>query len=262
MTDPAAYIHGSTDAREIARLEKQAAFVAPWSLARFDVAPGMRVLDLGTGIGAMAAQLATRFPGIQLVGLDRDAAQLAVARERHPIATYVEGDATAMPFETASFDRVHATWLLEHVPDPLAVLREVARVLKPGGIAWFVEVDNDTLRTDPPMAVVRDVMHALDRAQIAAGGDPYIGRRLQQLFERAGFLESKAQSLPLVGDHGDSTFFRAFIEEFAEIFESIDETLGPDMLPAITDAAARLRSLARIPNGAIHYAPVIGKAVR
>ena len=177
MTDPAAYIHGSTDAREIARLEKQAAFVAPWSLARFDVSPGMKVLDLGTGIGAMAAQIFKRFPGVQLFGLDRDPAQLAVARERHPIATYVEGDATEMPFETASFDRVHATWLLEHVPDPLAVLREVARVLKPGGIAMFVEVDNETLRTDPPFAAVRDVMHALDRAQIAAGGDPYIGRR-------------------------------------------------------------------------------------
>jgi SAM-dependent methyltransferase len=262
MTDPAGYIHGSTDVREIARLSKQAAFVAPWSLSRFDASPGMKVLDLGTGIGAMAAQLHKRFPDIELFGLDRDPAQLAVARERHPIATYVEGDATAMPFETATFDRVHATWLLEHVPDPLAVLREVARVLKQGGIAMFVEVDNETLRTDPPFSVVRDVMHALDRAQIAGGGDPYIGRRLQQLFERAGFLESKAQSLPLVGDHGDSTFFRAFIEEFAEIFESLDETLGEEMVPMITDAAERLRSLARIPNGAIHYAPVIGKAVR
>src|SRR5262249_23568904 len=119
MTDPHAYIHGSTDAREIARLEKQAAFVAPWSLARFDCAPVMRVLDLGTGIGAMAAQLARRYPGIQLTGLDRSPAQLAVARHRHPVAEYVEGDATALPFEAATFDRVHATWLLEHVPDPL-----------------------------------------------------------------------------------------------------------------------------------------------
>jgi ubiquinone/menaquinone biosynthesis C-methylase UbiE len=149
---PARYIHGSTDAREIARLETQARFVAPWSRAQFDALPGMRVLDLGTGIGAMARELAERFPGIELLGLDRSEAQLAVARARHPVATYVHGDATAMPFEDRSFDRVHASWLLEHVPEPVLVLREVHRVLRPGGIAHFVEVDNATLRTDPPLA--------------------------------------------------------------------------------------------------------------
>ncbi|MBI2395641.1 MAG: methyltransferase domain-containing protein [Deltaproteobacteria bacterium] len=263
VTDRASdYIHGATDAREIARLEKQARFVAPWSLAAFDALEGMRVLDLGTGIGAMAGEIAARFPGIELVGLDRSPAQLAVARARHPVATYVEGDAAALPFADASFDRVHASWLLEHVSDPMAVAREIARVLCPGGVAHIVEVDNATLRTEPPLSIVRELMDALGAAQRAAGGDPSIGRKLRPLLEHAGFVSVEVRSLPLVGDAGDGAFFRAFVEEFAEIFESIDETLAPAMLPRIDEAAARLRALPSITGAAIHYAPVLARAVR
>lgn len=256
------YIHGGTDAREIARLERQAEFVAPWSLAGLDVAPGMRVLDLGTGIGAMAAKLVERFPGIELVGLDRSPEQLAVARARGLRAEWVQGDATALPFPDESFDRVHATWLLEHVPDPEAVLREVRRVLRPRGSCWFVEVDNATLRTEPRIEVVEEVMAALDRAQLAAGGDPYVGRKLAALFRKSGFLEVRVRPLPLVGDASDPMFFRGFVEEFAEIFESVEEALGPAMLARIRDAAARLRGLPHTPGSAIHYAPTLGCASR
>ena len=256
------YIHGSTDPREIARLELQAAFVAPWSLSHFDASRGMHVLDLGTGIGAMAAQLAERYPDAQITGLDRSEAQLAVARERHPIATYVQGDATAMPFADGTFDRVHASWLLEHVPDPAAVVREVRRVLRRGGAAYFVEVDNATLRLEPPIAVVTEVMEMLNAAQLAAGGDPFVGRKLAPLFERAGFLEVRAMELPLVGDETDPTFYRAMAEEFAAIFESVDESLGQGARPRITEAAAHLRAMPSSGGGAIHYAPVILRATR
>jgi ubiquinone/menaquinone biosynthesis C-methylase UbiE len=254
------YIHGGTDSREIARLETQAAFVAPWSLVHFDAAKGMHILDLGTGIGAMAAELAKRYPGTQITGLDRSEAQLAVARARHPVATYVQGDATAMPFADGTFDRVHASWLLEHVPDPAAVVREVRRVLRRGGVAYFVEVDNATLRLEPPIAVVTEVMELLNAAQLAAGGDPFVGRKLGALFEKAGFLEVRARSLPLVGDQTDPLFYRAFAEEFAGIFESVDESLGPDARSRITAAASRLRAMPGHASGAIHYAPVIVRA--
>jgi cyclopropane fatty-acyl-phospholipid synthase-like methyltransferase len=74
------YVHGSTDAREVERLVVQARFVAGFALESFDAPAGARVLDLGTGVGAMAAELARRYPGITLTGVDLSEAQLAAAR--------------------------------------------------------------------------------------------------------------------------------------------------------------------------------------
>ena len=128
------YIHGGTDLREVARLIKQAlVWVAPRMLQDFTASPGMRVLDLGTGVGVMAAALVRRHPAIEVWGLDVRAAQLRQAKALHPVANYVQGHAARLPFPDASFDRVDASWVLEHVPDPAAVLREVCRILIPGG---------------------------------------------------------------------------------------------------------------------------------
>ncbi len=77
------YIHGGTDAREVARLEKQAFWCADWMLKRFDAAPGMRVLDLATGVGAMAGQLLRRFADITLLAVDLSPSQLSTAHENH-----------------------------------------------------------------------------------------------------------------------------------------------------------------------------------
>ena len=173
------YIHGGTDLREVARLMKQAlVWVAPRMLGDFTARPGMRVLDLGTGVGAMAGALARRHPGIELWGLDLRAAQLAQAQALHPVAMYVQGDAKRMPFRDGTFDRVHASWVLEHIRQPERVLREVRRILAPGGQCFFLEVDNATLRLVPPSVAIERAQELLNQAQLAAGGDPLIGRKL------------------------------------------------------------------------------------
>lgn len=259
MTD---YVHGETDAREVARLEKQALLTAEMTLHRFDAAPGMRVLNLGTGVGAMAECLAARFPGIEIVGLDLRESQLAVARRRHPVAEYVQGDARAMPFGDATFDRVHASWLLEHVVNPASVLAEVRRVLKPGGYCHFVEVDNATFVTEPPIAEVIAVMNAMNRAQQAAGGDPFVGSRLGALLAGARFSAARTWVTKMGADAATPILLQRFVEEFAEIFEGLDESLGEVMRDPITIAAARLRQLPSIAGAAICNHPVIGQGTR
>jgi ubiquinone/menaquinone biosynthesis C-methylase UbiE len=254
------YIHGGTDAREVARLEKQACWVAPWMLARFDAAPGMRVLDLATGVGAMAMQLLERFPGIELFGTDLSPTQLATAHQKLPRVPLARANGVSLPFADGSFDRVHCSWLLEHLaPETaIAVLREVRRVLTPGGYCHFTEVDNSTFRTEPELPAVTEMMRALNEGQQRGGGDPFIGPKLEGYFRNAGFTRIDARPTPVRADASDPVFFQGFIDEFAEIFEGLDEALGKK--PEHDRAAIALRGLNRIAGSSMHYTGVIAQA--
>lgn len=256
-----AYVHGGTDAREVARLEKQADFTAARSFAGLDLREGQRVLDLATGVGAMAARLRARFPGIHLVGVDLSASQLAAARKNHPETALVRADGARLPFPDGAFDVVHWSWLLEHLADPRPVLREVRRVLAPGGRCHFIEVDNATFGTTPVFEEVSAVMRALDAAQLRSG-DPYVGQRLHHLLRAAGFRRFVVEPVPLRGHAGDPTLFQACIDEFAEIFDGLDESLPRDFLPTVRTAAAQLRSLSQLAGGELRYTARLATAWR
>jgi len=98
-------------------------------------ASARRVLDVATGTGAVAIELARAAPGRTVVGIDQSAEMLAVARERArglPIEL-VEGRAESLPFADGEFDALTFTYLLRYVDDPAATMRELARVVRPGG---------------------------------------------------------------------------------------------------------------------------------
>jgi ubiquinone/menaquinone biosynthesis C-methylase UbiE len=123
---------------------------------RLGLRPGERVLDLGCGGGRHAFEMYRR--GADVVALDQDVDELgkvrdmfAAMREAGEVpdgaeADVKEGDALALPFADAEFDRIVAAEVLEHIPDDLQALSEVARVLRPGGTTaitvprWLPEV--------------------------------------------------------------------------------------------------------------------------
>ena len=108
-------------------------------VASVEASPDDRVLDVATGTGLVAEALVRRY-GCSVVGLDQSEAMLAGARHRVAArpelgrrVELVHAEAEELPFEDASFDAVTFTYLLRYVDDPAATMRELARVLKPGG---------------------------------------------------------------------------------------------------------------------------------
>jgi SAM-dependent methyltransferase len=109
------------------------------------------VLDLGCGTGNVLLEATRRWAGASLVGLDASRGMLGVARREAGALpdgdasriSFVEADAAAIPFPDAAFDVVVSAFLVQLVPDRAAVLREIRRVLRPGGIVgiagWLVD---------------------------------------------------------------------------------------------------------------------------
>jgi demethylmenaquinone methyltransferase/2-methoxy-6-polyprenyl-1,4-benzoquinol methylase len=108
-------------------------------VSAIDARPGDRVLDVATGTGMVAAELVRRY-GCRVVGLDQSPDMLARAGRRERVfEDIVQGRAEQLPFADAAFDHLTFTYLLRYVEDPAATMRELARVVKPGGRVASVE---------------------------------------------------------------------------------------------------------------------------
>lgn len=107
-------------------------------LRQVDAQPGQRLLDVGSGPG----QYHTHLDGVRVVALDTSPGMLAKVR-----APKVQADAQSLPFRDGSFDRVMSNHVLYHVPDQRRALREMRRVIAPGGRAVITTNAADSLKT-------------------------------------------------------------------------------------------------------------------
>jgi ubiquinone/menaquinone biosynthesis C-methylase UbiE len=154
----------------------EAAYLSRVRRACFGRARG-RILELGVGTGA---NLTAYAHGSQVIGVDESAAMLAGARAKTTTPLF-RMDAARLGFADASFDAVAGSLVFCSIPDPLAALAEVRRVLRPGGRLFLLE---HVRGAHPMMAGLTD---ALDVPWYAMNGSCHLNRETERLVAEAGF---------------------------------------------------------------------------
>lgn len=188
-------------------------------LRALQLQPGERVLDLGSGPGFLARDLAaTVGAGGRVVGVDISEAMLTMARARCAEEAWVEfrdADVTELPFDDATFDCAVSTQVYEYVPDVARALGELARVLRPGGRAVILDSDFGSL-----------VCHSLDEARtrriLAAYdhhvADPHMPRTLGPKLRAASLDVVRREVVPLFNPEGHANTYAFGLIDFIRAF--------------------------------------------
>jgi SAM-dependent methyltransferase len=173
--------------------ENSAAYLLP------HLSPGTTVLDVGAGPGTITADLASRVAPARVTALEVSEAALDITRAeiaRRGLATvdFAAGDVHALDFPDDTFDVVHAHQVLQHVGDPVAALREMRRVARPGGVVAIRDSDYAAFAWFPLLPELAEWLDLYERVARGNGGEPDAGRRLLSWARAAGFTDVTATS--------------------------------------------------------------------
>ncbi len=231
-TQPGSYVMGHDD-RERRRLALQARIlnsITEHLLTRAGVAPGMRVLDLGCGIGEVSL-LAARLVGShgRVVGIDVDERALATARQSadqqgFANVTFVHGDLHTWTADDA-FDATVGRHVLIHTPEPLKAVKRAFGMLRPGGVAIFQEYDFSVIQSAyPPVPLLDEVMRVF-RDFFAKATRGNVGAQLFHLAVEAGFSAPDCRAEYPIDGGPQSPFYAWVVESLRSILPRA-EALG------------------------------------
>ena len=185
------YTHGHADAvlqsHRWRTVDNSAAYLAP------HLRPGLDVLDVGCGPGTLTVDLARRVAPGRVVGLDVSAAPLAEARAlaeaAQVTAEFAVGDVYGLDVADGTVDVVHAHQVLQHLTDPVAALREMARVCRPGGLVAVRDVDYAATTWFPASPGLDRWLELYGQVARRNDAEPDAGRRLLSWAHAAGLTD-------------------------------------------------------------------------
>jgi ubiquinone/menaquinone biosynthesis C-methylase UbiE len=165
--------------------------------------PGMDVLDVGCGTGAVTRILAERVSPGRVIGLDVSEERLAVAKDlakEHGVSNveYRRADVRDLDAEKEGFDLVYSRFLFQYLPgkDGLDTLAAMKRMARPAGHVTVADIDGNHLYRYPLdeewEEVLRKVVHGIEQT----GFDAFVGRKLFSMFRQVGFGDVRVNILP------------------------------------------------------------------
>lgn len=155
------------------------------------------LLDVGCGPGTITVDLARRVPDGRVIGVDRSDDVIAEASAAAGDAANVEfrtADVYDLPFDDDRFDVVHAHQVLQHLSDPVAALREMARVTRPGGVVAVRDADYGAFTWAPALSGLDDWLAGYREVARGLDAEPDAGRHLLRWCQEAGLDDTVASA--------------------------------------------------------------------
>ncbi|AUS99498.1 SAM-dependent methyltransferase [Nostoc sp. CENA543] len=249
------YIHGYT-ADEQDRLIRQSNIIAPYLYKNIDFSHCHHIIEVGCGVGAQIQQLLNRWPHLKITGVDISREQINRASEL--LKPYIDAGQVSLhvshggeiPFPDESFDGALICFVLEHADRPLAVLKELKRVMISGSRLYCTEAFNSGLYVYPTCLGLQTYWEIFNRQQKYLNGDPDVGAKLCNLALQAGFSDSIQEYIPISLDsrikdeYKRSELITWFLECLLSAAPSLinHKKVTPYLIEAMTDELNMIQS--------------------
>lgn len=264
MSESSTYVHGTSpeEQRRLSLLND--VLLNQAELRELNLNGTERILDLGSGLGQFTRAMGRAVPDGAVVGVERDEQQLASAIRlaetagEQELVEFRRGDVLQLELpqsEWGTYDLARARFVLEHVRDPLRVVQNMVRAVRPGGRIVLADDDHEVLRLWPEPAGVSELWRAYMRTYDRNGNDPFIGRRLVSLLHAAGARPVRNTWIFFGGCAGMETFEVLAANMLGVIVTARQAIISASLLEesAFDEAVVSYRAWARRPDAALWF---------
>lgn len=264
MTQPSGYIHGTSPEEQRRLSLMNDVLLNSAELREMNLREDEAIIDIGAGLGQFTRAMARAVPRGRVVGIERDEQQLAGAKRlagddgEAGLVEFRHGDVVALDLpvdERGRYDVAHARFVLEHVSDPLRVVRNMVAAVRPGGRIILADDDHDVLRLWPEPPGVSELWRAYMRTYDRNGNDPFIGRRLVSLLHAAGASPVRNTWIFFGACAGMEVFDVLAANMLGVITTARERIVGGDLLDgsAFEEAVRNYQTWARRPDAALWF---------